>query len=436
MTVIEIESLAYGGDGVGHLEDGRAAFVRGSCPGDRVKIAVAESHDRFVRADVEEVLTPSPDRVEPPCPYFGACGGCQWQHVSYERQLAAKREAVVEALRRIGKVAAVEDLVLPARQSKDQYGYRNKIELVVDPAQPRITLGYHRIGSGEVVGVDRCLLLPKRFQSAPKALSGALRYLAGESDLGITRVGIRVARNTRDLEIALWTPPGAFPRAAAARVLSQALPLTSLVRVLHADEGARSTVKKVEVLSGKGLWRERLAEFGYAVSAPSFFQTNTHVAEALVALVLADLEPDGTDRVLDLYAGVGTFTLPLALRAGEVAAVEAAGSAVRDLRRNLESNALGADVVGGDAGREISGLGRFDLVVVDPPRSGLGADVLAALGRSRPRVLSYVSCDPATLARDASRLRDLSYDLKSATPIDLFPQTFHVETVARFEPRG
>jgi len=434
VTTITIDSLAYGGDSVGRLPDGRAAFVAGGCPGDRAELEIVEDHGRFVRARITSIVEPSLSRVAPPCPYFGACGGCQWQHVAYATQLESKRSAVVDALTRIGKIAGADGLVAGCVPSAE-YGYRNKIELVTDPAARRLSLGYHRGGSSEVLPVELCFLVPKRFQKVPKALSGALRYLSGDHGLEISRVGLRVGRNTRDVEVAIWTPPGAFPRAAAARVLGQALPLTSLVRVLHKGETEKRAVTKVEVLSGKGFWRERLGGLSYSLSAPSFFQTNTQLAEKLVELVLDCLQPDGSDRVLDLYSGAGTFTLPLAERAGEVVAVESSGPAVRDLRRNLESNQLWAEAVGGDAAREIGQLGHFDLVVVDPPRNGLAEPVIDALASSTPAALAYVSCDPATLARDAQRLAGAGLELVSATPVDLFPQTYHVETVALFRPR-
>lgn len=436
MLELNIERLAYGGDAIGHLEDGRTVFVRGGCPGDRVSVEIVEDRGRFVRARTIEVLEASASRVSPPCPYFGLCGGCTWQHISAEAQREAKRDAVVDALHRIGHLPDVEPRVTATVAPGPEYGYRNKIELVADPAARRLELGYHRAASDEVVPIDTCLLLPSRAAKAPRALSGALRYLAGESDLKLRRVSIRVATFTKDLEVAVWTEPGPFPRAAAAKLVASALPNSSLVRVLIKGSDKERRIAGVEVLSGKGAWRERLGGTTYTLSAPSFFQVNTRAAEDLVRLVLQAIDVDGTDRVLDLYAGAGTFTLPLADVAGEVVAVEAASSAVRDLRRNLENAAVWADVVGGDAAREIAALGRFDAVVVDPPRAGLDAAVIAALGAAKPRVIAYVSCDPATLARDAARLAEAGFTLTDATPVDLFPQTYHVETVARFERAG
>lgn len=433
MLDLTIERLAHGGDAISHAPDGRTVFVSGACPGDRVLAEVTEDKPRFIRAETKEVLEASANRVKPPCPYFGVCGGCSWQHISYSRQLTAKRDALVDALERIGHIADAESIVAPTVPSPREYGYRNKVEFVTDSSSGRLALGFHRAGSSEVVPVERCLLLPPALERTPKALGGALGFIAGRSEFEIERVGVRAARHTKDVEIALWTTPSAFPRAIAAKTLGQAVKNSSVVRVLvKTSEHARS-VSRVEVLSGNGFWKERLGGHSYAISAPSFFQVNTEAAEKLVACAIDALACDGTDRVLDLFAGAGTFTLPIAELAGEVVAIESAGSAVRDLRRNLESAQLWADVIGGDATREIEQIGHCDLVLVDPPRTGLTPGIVKALEGMHPRGIVYVSCDPATLARDAASLQEAGFRLTAATPIDLFPQTYHVETVARFD---
>ena len=436
MTKLYIESLAYGGDAIAHLEDGRAAFVTGGCPGDTVEAEVTSDQGRFVRATVREVLEPSPDRVTPPCPYFGVCGGCNWQQVSYDVQLASKRTAVVDALTRIGCVVNAGSLVAETVPSPQQYNYRNKVELVVDMTTGRPRLGFHRAGSDGFVPIDACLLLPTAHVKDPKALSGALRYIAGEQDLGITRVGIRVASHTKDVEIALWTSPGVFPRRMAATTLGTAVSASSIVRVLVKGESKARKVTGVEVLAGAGSWRERLLGTVMTISAPSFFQVNTKAAEKLLRLALDGLAVDGTDRVLDLYSGAGTFTLPLAEIAGETVAVEAASSAVKDLRRNLENAQAWADVIGGDASRELATIGHVDAIVVDPPRSGLHSDAAASIAATGASRIAYVSCDPTTLARDAKILTENGYRLERATPVDLFPQTYHVETIAIFIRAG
>lgn len=432
MSSVLIESLANGGDGVGRLEDGRAAFVRATAPGDRIEVDIREDHGNWVAADVRRILEPSADRVTPPCPYFGSCGGCQWQHVAMEAQLAGKRRIVEDSLRRIGRIDVSDGLVRPCVPSPEVYGYRNKIELITGTTGGRFSLGFSRIASNELVPIDRCMLLPERSADVPRKLAGSIRYLSGSRDLAIGRIGIRSARNSGDVEIALWTPPSAFPRGAVGPTLANAVGATSVVRVL-AKVGRESHPAKVEVLAGRGAWRERLKGVELLVSAPSFFQVNTKQAERLIDLVLDVLAPDGTDRVADVYAGAGTFTLPLASCAGSVTAVEASGAAIRDLRRNLDSAGLDAVVEPGDAGRVLPELGAFDLAVVDPPRAGLTSEALRALVVTRARSIAYVSCDAATLARDARALVDAGYSLVSVTPVDLFPQTYHVETVSHFE---
>lgn len=432
---LRIEGLAYGGEGVAHLETGQVALVTGACPGDLVDVDVTSSHKRFVRARVRQVVEPSPQRVQAPCRYFGQCGGCQWQHVSYEAQLSAKRSAVRDTLLRIGKLPA-EDLVADAIAAPDEYAYRNKVELLASEAPSGVTLGFARHGTSELVPIDACMLLPKRAERMPAALRGALKYISGGRPLGLTRVGIRVARGTKDVEVAVWTVPGPFPRQLAARTLGQGTPASNIVRVLAKEPSQQRRVTKVEVLSGPGAWSELLLGERMLVSAPSFFQVNTAVADRLVTHVLSRLQPDGTDRVLDLFSGVGTFTLPLARASNEVVAVESSRYALTDLRRNLESARLDAVVEPGDVSHVLPGLGRFDSAVVDPPRTGLDPAALKALVLAQPRRIAYVSCDPSTLARDASILAASGYRLVEATPVDLFPQTYHVETVAVFDLTG
>jgi len=430
-----IESLAYGGDGVARLPGGRTVFVQGACPGDEVALAEIEEHQNWSRATIDRVIVPSPDRITPPCPYAGACGGCQWQHIAYERQLDAKHRIVADAFERIARLDGV--VVDEVRASQSPLGYRNKIELVWDVSSGRAGLGYHRPRSEEIVAIDRCMLLPERAQGLPRSLTGALRYLSGRfGDLGILRVGVRAAAKRGDLEIALWTRPASFPRAAVGATLTDAAGATSVVRVLARDTEARRRIAGVEVLTGRGNWVETLSGFDYAISAPSFFQVNTASANFLVELVMSGLNPAATDRVADMYAGAGTFTLPLAQAAGEVVAFEGSRHALADLRRNLDRAGLPADIVGGDAARELLTAGAFDLAVVDPPRQGLSPEALRAVVSANPRAIAYVSCDPATLARDSRELVNRNYRITRVTPVDMFPQTYHVETVVIFRQNG
>ena len=329
---ITIESLAYGGDGVAHLQDGRAAFIAGALPGDTVLARISEDKERFVKGEVDQLAEASPDRVTPPCALAaaGRCGGCPWATLSYEKQLFWKRQAVVDAFSRIAKYGdeAAEALVGACVASPKQWNYRNKVEFEVgQDVAGRFTLGMHARG-GSFVPLAECKLCAKKLEKAPRVLTGSLRYTAGTLDLGIERVGIRTSERTKDVEVALWTSPGRFPRANVARVVSDGLPVKrpGVTRVLIKGDAKRRKVVGVESLAGHGCWSERIGDYKMLLSAPSFFQVNTPNAEKLVELALEGLAVDGLDSVLDLYSGAGTFTLPLAERAQSVAAVEMEGS--------------------------------------------------------------------------------------------------------------
>lgn len=437
---IRIERMGYGSEAVGRLDDGKAVFVEQAAPGDVVAVEVVEDKPTFARARVVRIEEESPLRARPFCEVGGVCGGCPWQHLSYEAQLSAKRDNVVAALTRTAHfdAARADELVGDCLPSKRQVGYRNKLELAASTAADgSLALGFAREGSHEPVVPASCPVAVSLIQKAPKALRGALRFLSGSQDLGIFRVGVRGSVRTKDVEIALWTVPGAFPRAAVAKTLGSALKAASVVRVL-ADPGKARKVKKVEVLSGKGFWEENLGGYRFRTSAPSFFQVNTAQAEKLVGAVIEGLKEGSSDGlsgmlVADLYAGGGTFSIPLAREGADVLAVESAGSSVRDLRRNAEANHAEVEVIGGDAARELPELGGLDALVVDPPRAGLADGVVDSIAQAAPGRVAYVSCNPATWARDVARFEQAGYRLVRATPVDMFPQTPHIEVASIFQ---
>lgn len=440
---LTIESMTYGADGLAHAEDGKAIFVQGGLIGDVVEAEVVSDGKSFSRARVTKVLEPSPHRVQPPCPFVGVCGGCSWGALSYDAQLAAKESNLRSALMRIGKFSAEELETLMARihVAKNDWGYRNKVELQPAVVNGRNRLCMHGVDPDRFVAIDACPLFDKQFPRVIKSVVGALNFLNGGHDqLGLERVGIRASRRTNALEVALWTPTGAFPRARVAQILEDAVHPTSVVRVMSKGEKAARRVSKVEVLAGEGSWTENIAGGEMRLSAPSFFQVNTKAAEILIDLALDALDPQPGELAIDLYCGAGTFTLPLARRADYVAAVEAYGPAVRDLRRNLEINKLdNVDVIGGDAVREFPDEDA-DVLLVDPPRAGLAPEAIDLIAGTSARDVAYVSCDPATLARDLKRFRDEgTFEPVRITPVDLFPQTFHCETVVhlkRLRSRG
>ena len=241
---ITIERLTYGDAGVGRAASGKTVFVNGVVPGDVVSVEVTADKGNYLEATLNEVLTPSPDRVVPACPLADMCGGCGWQQVSYERQIAEKRDNVVSQLQRVGGVEPerAQKLVAACVPSKKQMGYRNKLEFsCADVPGKGFMMGYHRKGSEEIIAPDTCPLAHKAIQRVPKAVRGALRYLNSRGDLGIYRVGIRHSARTGDLEIALWTNPSGFPRAMVAKTLEQATKATGVVRVMTSDTGKAPT---------------------------------------------------------------------------------------------------------------------------------------------------------------------------------------------------
>ena len=436
---VRIERMAYGPEAVGRLESGKTVFVAGAVPGDLVEVAVDREAERYCNGHVSKVLEASPDRVVPECPYAAACGGCPWAQISYDAQARHKRDGVVSALTRIGRMGEerAEALVTPLVSPSAPWGYRNKVELAVVERGGRLSLGMHAADGSDVVAVKACKLLDKGHQGVVKSVAGALSYMANSHHLELERVGVRVSTRTREVEVALWDRPGGFPRAAVAKVLADACKPTSVTRVMQKGPAKARKIAGQERLAGRGSWGEVVGAERMRVSAPSFFQVNTKGAERLVELVMEGLDPQPDEEAMDLYCGAGTFTLPLARRADFVSAVESYGPAVRDLRRNLDEARLdNVDPIGGDAGLEFPDTDA-DVIVVDPPRAGLAEQVVSQLSDQPARAIAYVSCDPATLARDLARFEEKgAFEPVSVTPVDLFPQTFHVETVTILKRRA
>lgn len=437
VELVKIERMAYSPDAVGHLPNGKTVFVEGGAPGDVAEIEVVEDKKTFARAKITSLVEKSPVRVAPASPIDAVCGTAPWQHLSYDVQLEAKRENVVDALVYTahfdGEVA--RELVGACVPCKRQWGYRNKLELscFADKAG-RFDVGFHKEGSDELVSADSSGLVHKQIEKLPKALRGAIRYAQGSRDLGIHRIGVRHSLATGDLEVAIWTIPGAFPRATFAKAITSTCKATGVIRVL-AETGRARRVKGVEVLDGRGRWRERVGDIELAAQAPAFFQVNTAQAKRLVDTVIAGLGDIDGAYVADLYAGGGMFSVPLALAGAEVVAVESAGPSVRDLRHNADANGVEIEIIGGDAAYELPMLGELDALVVDPPRAGLAESVVGDIAAAAPARLAYVSCNPSTWARDVERLDKAGYKLMEATPVDMFPQTYHVELVSFFIPK-
>lgn len=393
---VSLHGMAHGGEAVGRLEDGRAVFVAGGIPGERVRIRLLHERKRWARGELVEVLEKSEDRVEAPCPYFGECGGCQWQHISLARQRELKREIVEGQIKHLGGMDAVSVEATRSSGEADGFGYRNHAIFAVDAEGHT---AYHRAGSRQLVAIDRCLLLHPLLRESHEALP----LLPGLRRLEL-RAGVRTGQR-------LVMATGEVDAAPVEEAAARGVPLRG---------------------PGDGEVTEMVHTERYRISSKSFFQVNTGGAELLVDLVMEMLDPGAEDQVLDAYAGVGLFTLPLARKSARVYAVERNKAALRDLRHHVKG--LPVHVVGIDLTRAAEQLpSTVDLAVADPPREGLGAENVAKLASMKPRRLVLVSCDPASLARDLKSLHSAGYLLQRAVPVDLFPHTYHVETVALLE---
>jgi 23S rRNA (uracil1939-C5)-methyltransferase len=440
---LQIDSLAYGGNGVGRL-NGFVVFVRGALPGDRVRAKVTKVKRGFAEAAAGEVLQPSPHRVDAPCPHFGVCGGCRFQHLAYDEQVAAKEQQVRDALARIGRFA--EPRVEPILPAASLYHYRNKLEYSFTAAGDRVSLGFHRAGRwDEVISIDVCLLTTELGNAIREAVRDWAReerlepYSQATGEGYLRHLVVREGRNTGQVLVVLVTAPGErFETGYFVDVLRRFPEVRSIHWAIN-DTPAERTSLPTRLLWGDEAIEEELLGLRVRVRPNAFLQTNTEMAERLYELAREYAGLTGVENVFDLYCGTGTIGIALAAQAGAVWGVEISEEAVACAIENAELNGVeNARFFAGNVGQSIDELveeaGTPDLVVVDPPRAGLAGKALRRLGRiGAPRIV-YVSCNPTTLASDAKVLReDFGYDLLRCRPVDMFPHTPHVESVSLLE---
>ncbi|HET9298635.1 MAG TPA: 23S rRNA (uracil(1939)-C(5))-methyltransferase RlmD [Candidatus Polarisedimenticolaceae bacterium] len=423
---LEIGGLAAGGRGVAR-QDGRVWLVAGGLPGQRVLARARRIHPRWVEGEVERVLAPSPQERPAPCPFHAGCGGCAWMQLPEEAQRAWKRQLVRDALARLAHLPDVpveEPVASPA-----SLGYRNKIELSFG----RGILGYHPPGDARaVVDVAACLLADDAMNHVV-ALARAF-FLDGPGAADVPdemRLVVRRSRSEGRILAAFRGGAGPFPSARPfAEQLTREVPEVAGVVRLVADPGRRGGTR-VEALAGRTFLRETLGGITFEVPAASFFQVNPEGAELLLQEVLAACGDAQNRTVLELYGGMGVFALALARAGARVTVLEADREAVTAGLRAAASSALDARFLRGDVLRSLQEHRDLpaNLVLADPPRSGLGPGVAAEIAARRPERIVLVSCDPGTLARDLGALHGRGYAVERVVPVDLFPQTPHVETV-------
>ncbi|HET8759936.1 MAG TPA: class I SAM-dependent RNA methyltransferase [Nitrospiria bacterium] len=414
---LTVDKVIHGGRGMGRSA-GCPVFVGGTLPGERIEARVTARRKGYLEAAVERVLAPSTDRIEAPCAAYPACGGCQLQHAGYSAQLALKRALVQETLQRVGGVALDVPPLIP---SPEPFGYRLRAQIKIDRRSGPPVLGFYAAGSHRVVPAPTCLVLHPRLQEALSILQG----FAARDDPRLNGVREVELQTTSCADDGLIVLHGDSFRPASLRTLARDLRASAPVRGLVAYSRRGRRVEGADWLD------ETVDGVRCRVSDRTFLQINAGVNAALIATVAAWAALTGRERVVDLYAGFGNLSLPLA-RHGVVTAVESSPSAVADARWNARASGRPVHVVGQsvDEWSPKPDDRRPDLVVMDPPRSGLTRAALSrVLMLAAPRLL-YVSCEPATLARDVKRLVQAGYAVRRIVGFDMFPQTAHAETVA------
>ena len=400
---IKLEKLTYGGDAMGRLPDGRAVFVPFGLPGEKVRIRLVMEKKNFAKAELLEVIKPSLERVEAKCKHFGECGGCHYQNLSYGSQLAAKTEILRDQLQRIGKIE--NPPVQPMVGCPDPWNYRNHVQFHLTEDGK---LGYVEAHGKSIIPISECHL--------PNATIDSIwPQLEFESGAPFERVSLRTGAND-DLMLILESGELEAPE----------LELEAGISVVHL------TQEDALVMAGEDYILMQVLERGFRVSAGSFFQVNTVMAEKMVEHLL-DRLPLPTKTILDVYCGVGLFSAFLAPECEHLIGIEASPSACEDFGVNLDEFDH-VELYEGAAEDVIPHLeAEQAIVLLDPPRSGVDKRALDGIRQLAPKVIAYVSCDPSTLARDAARLIAGGYRLVDVTPFDLFPQTYHIESIAIFE---
>ncbi|HVF26080.1 MAG TPA: class I SAM-dependent RNA methyltransferase [Anaerolineales bacterium] len=410
---LTLKTLTYGGDAMGRLDDpltgtgGRAVFVPFGLPGERVRVRLTAEKKNFARAEIIEILDISKDRIQPKCIHFGECGGCHYQNLPYEKQLAAKTEILIDQLKRIGKIENPPVQAMVA--CPNPWNYRNHIQFSLYHDG---RLGFQMPNSNRVIPISECHL-------PEPSINSFWPQLKFDPGTDIERVSLR-AGNGDDLMLTLESDSPEPPE----------LEIEAGISVTHLYE--ENTV----VLAGSDHIVLHVLERDFKISAASFFQVNTIMAEKMVNHLLTSLPVSMSTTLLDVYCGVGLFSAFFAPKCGRVISIESSGSACEDFVVNLDEfdnvelyEGLAEEVLPNLVEKIANAL----YVIVDPPRAGLDKQVVDEILKLAPQMIAYVSCDPSTLARDAARLTNGGYKLKEVTPFDLFPQTYHIESISLFE---
>lgn len=425
------------GQGVTHIE-GCAVFIPNAIAGERVQVRIEKAQKTWAAGKIVTLLEKSPHRVNRECPVAKKCGGCDFWHMDYEEETRLKAERVKACLNRIGGESLEEVPILAAPTC---YGYRNKAQYPVASQKGRAYAGFFRAGTHEVVEMDRCRILPEETDAVKDIVMCYVNQFhisvydeAAHKGL-LRHIYVRRGAISAQLLVCLVINGETLPKSEALISQLKKVPgFTTLVLSVNKKRGNAVLGDRFITLYGPGYIEDILCGLTFRLSPRSFYQVNHTQAQRLYELAISQAQITKSDTVLDLYCGVGTITLIMAKAAGKVIGVEVIPQAVEDAKDNAARNGIqNAEFLCGDAGEaalklEAQGI-HPDVVVVDPPRKGLNADAIEAITRMSPRRLVYVSCDPATLARDVALLKQRGYKLQTTQAADLFPRCAHVETV-------
>ena len=419
--------------------DGWAVFVPNAAPGEEYDLRITHVGKQAAYGRIETIITKSPHRVNRLCPYAKLCGGCDFWHLSYEAELEIKRQRVLDCLNRLGGQSLQE---LPIAGAKSCLSYRNKAQFPVAPHGKNLDAGFFKKGSHELIPIDRCLIQPELADRAKAAvLRWAREYRIAPYDenshSGLLRhIFVRHGEKTGEVLVCLVTNGTKLPREKElVEALQKEVPgLASMAQNVNTRKGNAVLGEQTRILWGKDHIEDILCGLRFRISPRSFYQVNRDQAELLYKKALSAAALTGEETVLDLYCGTGTITLCLARKAKRAIGVELIEAAIADAKENARRNSIeNAEFFCADAGQAAQKLSaegiRPDVIVVDPPRKGLSADVIEAIEKMAPKRVVYVSCDPATLARDVKLLCNSNYTLTHAEAVDLFPRCAHVESI-------
>ena len=437
-----ITGFGTGGEGVGRIND-FTVFVPQALPGERVSVCIEDIRKNYARGSLLHIIEKSPDRAEPACSLFADCGGCQLQHLSYEAQLAAKRQQVLDALKHIGGIGDV--CVLPTLGAENPWHYRNKMQFPVGREKGNPVIGCFAQGTHRIIDTEDCLIQKAANNALVQAMREAVKKFHipiydEDRHTGILRhVTGRVAKNGDTMAVLVTARKELRHAKEIAAFLRSHLPrVVSIQQNIQTYHNNVILGRETKLLWGSQTILDSVGSLSFHISARSFFQVNTEQAEVLYKKALEAAQLTGKETVIDAYCGTGTISLFFAQRAKKVYGIEIVRPAILDARQNAKDNGIkNAEFIVGDAARIMPHLYnkgiRPHVIVVDPPRAGCTQTVLQTFVAMQPQRIVYVSCNPATLARDLALLKEMGYQAEEVQPVDMFPMTAHIESVARIE---